>query len=350
MMNLSTITGQSGLLLLLLVGCNWKTSSSCEELNTCVGSSDAGNSGGSSNGGNSALGGNATGGISSACNPACSGTKAVCNESAKSCVECTADGNCSGTKSACNTATNTCVQCTKNGNCSGATPFCDTSKNACVACLSGTDCKDATESACVDGSCSPCTTNPDCTNISGKNVCTGGTCVQCTANDESPCGGKSCNPTKNTCTGTNRGSVDICHSCVADSECIGGVPSDAGAITMRCVPMMMGSASHGNYCLQILPASSVCLQPYTVVFSTTSASGAATAQYCGVNQSTTTCEAVLDLQASKPCSVDAECGNGQGGLCKTIVGVGLRCTIPCDISSQCPSSLTCTPPTTPYCH
>ena len=82
---------------------------------------------GGSSGGNSA-GGNATGGVTSACNPACSGAKPICNNASKTCVECTTDGNCAGAEPACNSTTNTCVECTKDANCSGPTPACEAAR------------------------------------------------------------------------------------------------------------------------------------------------------------------------------------------------------------------------------
>ena len=52
-----------------------------------------------------------------------------------------------------------------------------------------------------------------------------------------------------------------------------------------------------------------------------------------------TCEAVVDMIASKSCTVDSSCGNGQGGLCKNFAVSGaptdLRCTIPCVAASEC---------------
>ncbi len=356
------------------------------------GGAGAANASGTSAGGTFAAGGtggSATGGIASVCNPVCSGTKPVCNESAKtcveckadgncsgatpacntstnSCVECTADGNCFGAKPACNTTTNACVRCVKDANCSGSTPFCDTAQNTCIQCRTSADCTLASASACVAGTCTGCSTNTDCTHITGNTVCklgaetadagtdagaNTGTCFQCSVEDELPCAGKSCNPTTNTCTNTERGSVDICHACLADSECIGGAPSDGGVESARCVAMTFNGVAHGKYCL--LTAIGGCPQPYTIRFSSPSASGIASDQYCGVSQTATTCEAVVDLTSSKVCANDSDCGTGQSdGLCRNlgIIPNPNRCTIPCSLPTQCPEALTCTSPTTPYCH
>jgi len=300
-------------------------------------------------------------------NAYCSSPTPACNTATNLCVQCTKDTNCSGATPACNTATNACLQCTGNSNCTGTASLCDTGKNTCVECLSSTDCKNATASVCIAGKCEPCATNADCSHLSGTTVCKSepaadagaetGACVQCTVDDETPCGSKSCNPATNACTNTDRGSVDICHSCMADSECIGGDVEDGGTTTARCVSMTFKGAAHGNYCLQrYSPISSVgCGRPYFLMSdSIASVSGAAAETYCGVNQSATTCEAVLDLIASAPCSTDNNCGQGSGGLCKTVGGTPNRCTIPCIVTAECVASpapgSVCSPPTTPWCH
>ena len=62
-----------------------------------------------------------------------------------------------------------------------------------------------------------------------------------------------------------------------------------------------------------------------------STSGVAAETYCGINETATTCEALLDLiSGTKACALDADCGQGKGGLCKTVGGTPNRCTIPCD--------------------
>ena len=99
----------------LAIACAWACSNRANDCNytlSCV-SNDAGESGGNGDSGRTNTGGISTGGITSACNPACSGAKPVCNDSAKTCVECTTDGNCAGAEPACNSTTNTCVECTK---------------------------------------------------------------------------------------------------------------------------------------------------------------------------------------------------------------------------------------------
>jgi len=127
---------------------------------------------------------------------------------------------------------------------------------------------------------------------------------------------------------------------------------DGGTATARCVPMTFKGASHGNYCLQrYSPVSSVgCGRPYLLLSDAiTSVSGAAAETYCGVNEGATTCEAVLDLFGNTPCSTDNNCGQGSGGLCKTVGGTPNRCTIPCSLGSECPSVLACSSTSNGYC-
>jgi len=307
-------------------------------------------------------------------NANCSSPTPACNTTTNLCVQCTKDTLCSGSTPACNTATNKCVQCTSNGNCGGATPLCDTAKNTCVECLSSADCTQATASTCIAGKCEPCSSNADCSHMTGKGICKtsslsdgdagidasvqagagDGECVQCTVENETPCNGKSCNPTTNTCTTTPKNSVDVCHPCVADSECFDDSAASVHPST-RCVQMTFKGTAHGTvgYCLQRVSAG--CGSPYSVSFPATSLSGAGSEPYCGINQNATTCEAVLDLINTKTCSADTDCGGGQGGLCKAIsvIAPANRCTIPCDSAAQCLASApgnSCTLPSTPWCH
>jgi hypothetical protein len=241
----------------------------------------------------------------------------------------------------------------KDGNCLGTTtPFCDNSRNTCVACLAATDCTSATAAACTNGSCTACTSNADCSHLGSKGICNVGTCVQCTVANETPCNGNSCNPATYGCTSTPVGMAGKCKACLADSECIGGVPGDGGAVTSRCVPMSYKGTPRGGYCLQRGTAG--CSNPYQVPVNSGSMSGATAEAYCGINQNATTCEAVLDLVASKICTADLDCGLGQGGLCKTVGLSTNHCSIPCISGAECltfpaPGS-TCNTNVTPsYC-
>jgi hypothetical protein len=88
-----------------------------------------------------------------------------------------------------------------------------------------------------------------------------------------------------------------------------------------------------------------------VLENATSVSGAVAENYCGINVEVTTCDAVVDMIASKNCVIDADCGSGKGGLCKENVSTGdYRCTIPCSKAEQCADGDTCDLPDFPYCH
>jgi hypothetical protein len=213
------------------------------------------------------------------------------------------------------------------------------------------DCENPTPQ-CAGNVCVKCTADAACAGRTDATVCDtttdanyGGTCVECTVNDETACDPKACNPDTRDCTGTtDRHTLIACKPCVADSECV-CLSADCDAY--RCVPMKFNAVAHGGYCLQ--SATTVCPRPFTVGVTAASRSGAASATYCGVDQDTTTCEAVLDLVdatvggALGTCSMDSDCGAAglADGLCKTLLP-GPRCTYGCGALEQCPSGFSCT--------
>lgn len=304
-----------------------------------------------------------------------SAAKPACKTGTKTCVECVTSADCKDpTKTVCDTSPtsttpNTCVGCLENSDCKDAAkPQCNAATKACVACLSNTDCKTAGASKCdvtagspTVNTCLPCSADADCTQVTGKTACLIGTasaqnqCVQCTVANETACGANSCNPKTNGCSSTARGSRKTCYSCVADSEC--GTTEGAVDPNSRCVPMTFNGAAHGTggYCLQRASSSAGCSNPYSVPISAASLSGAIAENYCGINQAATTCEAILDLFASKTCGADTECGGGNGGLCKaiSIVLPANRCTIPCISTAECLQSpapgSTCSNTTAGWC-
>jgi hypothetical protein len=127
---------------------------------------------------------------------------------------------------------------------------------------------------------------------------------------------------------------------MADSEC--GTNEGVVDPNSRCVLMTFNGSTHGTggYCLQTVTSTgtSGCSAPYSVAISAGSLSGATTEDYCGINDAKTTCEALLDLAGSKSCSLDTDCGGGDGGLCKTVGTNPNRCSIPCGSISECLSS------------
>ncbi len=273
------------------------------------------------------------------------------------------DGACAGTKPVCKESTDTCVQCLMPTDCtSGAKTKCDTTSNSCVECLASADCSDAKAGKCDKGACGKCTSNDDCAHLAGKTVCdtVAGECVQCTVSDESACAGNSCHPATRACTTTPVGKIDYCKPCVADSECFGGNKADPDA---RCVPMTFNAVPRtGGFCLRRF--AKTCAKPYFKMSSDRqSLSGTVAEAYCGIDESSTRCEAVLDFVGGEPCAdgKDSSCGCsardgdqkcidvGSGGLCQTVLGVAKTCTIPCSGAVQCTTVTTCTGGQ-PYCH
>jgi len=147
--------------------------------------------------------------------------------------------------------------------------------------------------------------------------------------------------------GSQQVTRSICQACSADSDCA----DLASANSLRCVPMTYRGTFHGNYCLSLTSAGA-CSQPYMTPLSAASVSGAAIESYCGIDENTTTCEAVLDLTSSKTCARANNCGSGQGdGLCQNLGGgnQNQRCTIPCAVSTQCLLGQTCSSLNNGYC-
>ena len=251
----------------------------------------------------------------------------------------------------CDKSLKKCVECVDAGNCTKASePFCNSS-NHCVECLGDNDCGPE-RSVCSGGTCTACDSNTDCARLSLTPLCKAsgdaGTCVQCI--DDSKCAGYSCDPATNRCTTTTLGSVKTCEACVSDSEC------DSSLGTSRCIAMNFKGTLLGGYCLLLDLDSVGCAQPYSVSITSVSVSGAGSANYCGLDQTATSCKALLDLTAAtgpKSCTNDTDCGLGQGdGLCRTVGTLVNRCTIPCGSGSNCLNSApgnNCVSATPKYC-
>ena len=288
----------------------------------------------------------------------CPAAKDVCNLATNLCVECVSGTDCSVAKPACNTATNVCVECLNGTTCPSTKPVCDTTAKTCVECLTDNDCGDPAKAQCSGGTCVPCTANAACAHLTDKGICNSGACVQCTVADESPCAGKSCNPATNACTTTAVGSVGTCRACLADSECTGGNQLDPDA---RCVPMEFQTTPRaGGFCLRRV--AKTCVRPYTIPITATSLSGAPSENYCGIDQATTRCEAVLDLSTGQACpdGADSSCGctrdqngdctdPGLGGSCRTVGVFTNQCTYQCGSPNHCPSGFSCGGVATTYC-
>ncbi len=271
-----------------------------------------------------------------ACGGACMGATPHCDTDTDTCVACLDASHCDESAPVCG-AGGVCGPCTGPADCSEYpdAPVCGDSGAAdgtCVACAGDADCTDADAGKCdtATNACVPCDDSDQCTE-DGAGVCdmTGesGVCVECTVDDESACGGNSCHPTTQTCTGTALGSVRLCESCAADSEC----PTNA-----RCVPLQFMAADRGTYCLTDRDSAGGCERPFAATLTgRTTASGVEERRFCGPNEALVTCEAVRALldDAMCPGGMDEECP--MSGLCESVDGLANRCTYACSDPTQC---------------
>ena len=147
---------------------------------------------------------------------------------------------------------------------------------------------------------------------------------------------------------TKRASVDVCLPCVDDSECY---PNYA------CVPMFFqGEKREGGYCLKDpdLGTAGCPTNPFsTPTDKRVTLSGASEKVYCGINETTTTCESYQSLIAlDSSCEDQDECGAPglDDALCETVGLNPSRCTYSCELPDECPSGKPCQgPPDNKYC-
>ena len=326
----------------------------------------------------------------------CKGDTPVCNDS-NLCVECGDAGDCkSSDKPECNTSSQ-CVQCLINDDCQDiASPLCSSgtcspcashadcarfspmkfctadsdagaTEGQCVECLGDDDCPSVSKAYCKSNKCTSCEDSKQCNHFKGPpgtpgtTVCKteqfgdagtpSGECVECTVEDESPCGVNSCDPATNHCTKTRVASVNYCGACLADSECNGGTAPDGGTHVARCIPMTFQGSWRGNYCFQVGNSIGTCPRPFGYLKSSVaSVSSPNLDSYCSIDESLTTCEALLDISkscAQGPCG--CKDGNCAGGVCPNSGTMNQTCTVRCNFTSECPTSLTCPSMTGAYC-
>ena len=234
-----------------------------------------------------------------------------------------------------------CVECTaeQDSFCTNQSLVCKTGAFECVECNASSDCNEPSASRCdpEQNECGGCESEADCIGIEGRPVCEDRTCVQCTpATEDVDCDGKSCDPLTRECTETTLASRETCETCVSDSEC--------KEVGNRCVAMTYQGLPFPDaltgFCLKTFSEGDPCTQPYLVpILEQESLSGPPTANYCGVNEETVTCPAVLALLNNDECpsGEDSECPTG--GLCRDFAG-GVaedRCTYLCELPAQCPA-------------
>ncbi len=227
--------------------------------------------------------------------------------------------------------------------CTGMTPMCNATTGMCVACLLDTDCTDAAAAKCgTGGVCGSCDDSSQCGGISGTLVCAPsggntGQCVECTEAELSACSaGHPCNPNTNACSSFEAGMIGACGSCDTDTNC--------SVAESGCVELTFGGAARGGYCLARAAAGGLCpARPFTTKISRETLSGAASADYCGIPEDLTTCDAVLAGNGGE-CTASMTPGDcaAEGALCETIDATPNQCTYPCARPLDCYSSLGCT--------
>ena len=251
----------------------------------------------------------------------------------------TCNNACDAGTSHCNVNTGYCVECLESAHCTDpARPACS-SAGVCVECATAGQCASIDTPACLNGSCSACTADAQCSRFASTPVCdaTEGRCTtECT--DDADCAGKSCAALDRVCTTTDVVSVRTCEPCRTDSECVAD---------HRCVPMYYQTALRPQaYCLKL--QSTGCARPYGTSITRGSLSDPDTPlQHCGIHEGTTTCEAVLDLIAATTCTPETageDCGDpllADDGRCETVGAFSNQCTYSCGGVDQCPVAVDC---------
>jgi hypothetical protein len=155
-----------------------------------------------------------------------------------------------------------------------------------------------------------------------------GECVECTNDDPAACAGNPCT-SANTCSAYGP-EQRVCEPCDTDENC--------EDMNEYCVPMFYMGTLRGGYCLADNTVG--CAQPFSRPTARTSLSGR-TDTYCGINETSATCEAVLALidGAACPGGGDVECP--LSGQCRTVGVEANRCTYPCEFTLDCPAVYTC---------
>ena len=239
---------------------------------------------------------------------------------------------CTGATPICDEENAVCIQCDADdaSACTGDTPVCDVGTNTCVGCMEDDDCSDPTAARCVSGMCVGCNDSRQCAGIEGLAVCEpgAGTCVECTELEASACGGNPCT-SENTCSdyGTAQ---ESCEPCDTDDNCVAD---------HFCVPLEWDGSSRA-YCMLDTRAPGDCPAPYDFPISgLESLSGEAGLTVCGINETLTTCDAVLAHIARRRCpgGMDSECPDG--GICRDTVTTSNLCTYLCQNAAQCSPSL-----------
>lgn len=221
---------------------------------------------------------------------------------------------------------------------------CDPDTGDCFACIADSECTVATAPLCFAHECVGCENDDRCAELDATRPnCVEGTgeCVACTAaNETTVCGAFTCDIPTGRCTSIPPAVVGACGACGSDRQC---------QSAYRCIPMSYrGDPREGGFCLAQSTGSCTTRPWSTVLDDRVSLSGATEADYCGPNESLTTCEAVNALRNSVECTAPdagpATCGDVLGAVCDTVGGNPNRCTYECGVLDDCPAGRTCGDP------
>jgi len=94
-----------------------------------------------------------------------------------------------------------------------------------------------------------------------------------------------------------------------------------------------------GFCLKSTELGGPCVNPYRIVITRTSLSGAESDDYCGINEDLATCPAVLALlndELCDPANGDLDCPQ-PSGRCRELPGDVYACTYFCGLPAQCPA-------------
>lgn len=213
--------------------------------------------------------------------------------------------------------------------------FYDGPTNSCVECATSNDCADPTAPVCVDGFCGACSSNDDCAGREATPVCDtdSGACVECTAADSSLCGNFVCDLDSGSCSDVLAGSSAPCQTCTYDSEC-----SEGSACV---IAEYKGTVRPDRYCYPRLtdPVAGCPGAGYSKPVMRTSTQASEPEAFCTINESLTTCEAVLAYGTKRGvCINQSDCGvEPDDALCEPTEFEAASCTYLCDTAADCPN-------------
>lgn len=200
----------------------------------------------------------------------------------------------------CNPDDGMCVQCLTSDECGGA----ECVDNTCPAesCETDEECTSTAASHCGEEmTCEPCTLTEQCEHIDSGLACLDGTCVE-PAED-------------NTCT-----------PCESDADCGEGA----------CIPMRFdGELLDGSWCAARAPegVGECPNRPFrNRIRGRANTAGTLIADFCSIDENTTTCEAVRDGLDVRACEDPAACG--EDGIDDALCVEG-ACTYRCETSDEC---------------